>query len=190
MTALRRRLLEDMQVRHLSPHTQRASVNNIAQFARHFGQSPAALGPEEIRTYQVYLTTDRKLAPSSIGLAVSALRFLYAVTLKQAVADRGGDPGAEEAADLAGGAEPRGGGPVSRQRHPPHAPHDPDDVLRGHGPRIGSFRMHARPTDWARRGATLLPSGLVAREAPAAKQGDYPTPVELPDYTERRESAK
>ena len=31
---------------------------------------------------------------------------------------------------------------------------------------------------------------LVAREAPAAKQGDYPTPVELPDYTERRESAK
>ena len=50
MTALRRRLLEDMQVRHLSPHTQRASVKNIAQVARHFGQSPVAWGPEEIRT--------------------------------------------------------------------------------------------------------------------------------------------
>ena len=83
MTALRRRLLEDMQVRQLSPHTQRAYVNNIAQFARHFGQSPAARGPEEIRAYQVYLTTDRKLAPSSIGLAVSALRFLYGVTLNK-----------------------------------------------------------------------------------------------------------
>ena len=47
MTALRRRLLEDMQVRQLSPQTQRAYVNNIAQFARHFGQSPDALGPEE-----------------------------------------------------------------------------------------------------------------------------------------------
>ena len=83
MTALRRRLLEDMQVRQLSPHTQRAYVNNIAQFARYFGRSPDALGPEEIRTYQVYLTTDRKLAPSSIGLAVSALRFLYGVTLNK-----------------------------------------------------------------------------------------------------------
>ena len=84
MTALRRRLLEDMQVRQLSPHTQRAYVNNIAQFARYFGQSPDALGPDEIRTYQVYLTNDRKLAPSSISMAVSALRFLYTVTLTRA----------------------------------------------------------------------------------------------------------
>ncbi len=90
MTALRRRLLEDMQVRQLSPHTQRAYVNNIAQFARPFGQSPDALGPEEIRAYQVYLTTDRKLAPSSIGMAVSALRFLYTVTLTRAGRSGGG----------------------------------------------------------------------------------------------------
>ena len=39
-------------------------------------------GPEEIRAYQLYLTNDRKLAPSSICIAVSALRFLYTVTLK------------------------------------------------------------------------------------------------------------
>ncbi len=84
MTALRRRLLEDIQVRQLSPHTQRAYVNNIAQFARYFGQSPDALGPEEIRAYQLHLTNDRKLAPSSVCMAVSALRFLYMVTLKRA----------------------------------------------------------------------------------------------------------
>ena len=83
MTALRRRLLEDMQVRQLSPHTQRADVNNIAQFARDVGQSPDALGPEAIRAYQVYVTTDRKLAPSSVCMAVSALRLLYRVTLKK-----------------------------------------------------------------------------------------------------------
>ena len=34
--------------------------------------------------WQVYLTNDRKLAPSSICIAVSALRFLYTVTLKKA----------------------------------------------------------------------------------------------------------
>ena len=83
MTSLRQRLLEDMQLRHLSPFTQRAYVASIAQFARHVGRSPADVGPEEIRAYQVYLTTERGLAPSSVGVAVSALRFLYRVTLQQ-----------------------------------------------------------------------------------------------------------
>jgi len=83
MTALRQRMLEDMQVRQLSPYTQRAYVETVARFARHFGRSPADLGPEEIRAYQVYLTTERRLAPSSLVVAVSALRFLYRVTLKQ-----------------------------------------------------------------------------------------------------------
>ncbi len=55
MTALRQRMLEDMQIRNLSPHTQRAYLENVARFARHFHRSPAALGPEEIRTYQVHL---------------------------------------------------------------------------------------------------------------------------------------
>ena len=83
MTALRQRMLEDMQVRQLSPRTQRAYIDNVARFARHFGRSPAGLGPEEIRTYQVYLTTERQLGPSSLVVAVSALRFLYRVTLNQ-----------------------------------------------------------------------------------------------------------
>ena len=65
MTALRQRMLEDMQVRNLSPHTQRAYIENVARFARHFGRSPAALGPDEIRTYQLYLIRERQLAPRS-----------------------------------------------------------------------------------------------------------------------------
>ena len=77
MTSLRQRMLEDMQVRQLSPYTQRAYVETVARFARHFGRSPADLGPEEIRTYQIYLTTERRLAASSLVVAVSALRFLY-----------------------------------------------------------------------------------------------------------------
>ena len=62
MTPLRQRMLEDMQVRNLSPHTQTSYVQHVSRFARHFQQSPAGLGPEEIRAYQVYLTNDRKLA--------------------------------------------------------------------------------------------------------------------------------
>jgi site-specific recombinase XerD len=76
-------MVEDMQVRNLSPHTQRAYVESVARFARYFHRSPADLGPDEIRTYQVYLTCERRLAPSSIEIAVCALRFLYKVTLKK-----------------------------------------------------------------------------------------------------------
>src|SRR6266702_8011611 len=70
-----------MQVRNLSPHTRSTYLLQFSLFARHFHQSPEALGPEEIRSYQVYLTNEKKLAPNSVVIAVSALRFLYRVTL-------------------------------------------------------------------------------------------------------------
>jgi len=76
-------MLEDMQIRNLAAATQRAYLEHVARFARHFGRSPALLGPEEIRAYLVYLTTERQLAPSTIIIAVAALRFLYRVTLRK-----------------------------------------------------------------------------------------------------------
>jgi site-specific recombinase XerD len=76
-------MTEDMQVRNLSPHTQASYVQQVSLFARYFSKSPELLGPEEIRAYQVYLTNERKLATSSILIAVSALRFLYKVTLQR-----------------------------------------------------------------------------------------------------------
>ena len=59
MTTLRRRMMEDMQLRNLSQHTQDAYVQQVSQFARHFNRSPKLLGPEEIRSYQVYLKNER-----------------------------------------------------------------------------------------------------------------------------------
>jgi hypothetical protein len=70
-------MTEDLQIRNLSPHTQKSYLEQVSRFARHFGKSPEALGPEEIRAYQVYLTNEKKLAPGSIVIAVAALRFLY-----------------------------------------------------------------------------------------------------------------
>jgi site-specific recombinase XerD len=73
----------DMQVRNLSPHTQASYLQQVSLFARYFRTSPDALNPEHIRTYQIYLTNEKKLATSSIHTAVAALRFLYRVTLKK-----------------------------------------------------------------------------------------------------------
>jgi integrase/recombinase XerD len=83
MTSLRQRMIEDMQIRNLSAHTQQSYVLQVSLFARHFSKSPEFLGPEQIRAYQIYLTNEKKLATKSILLAIAALRFLYKVTLKK-----------------------------------------------------------------------------------------------------------
>lgn len=83
MTSLRQRMIEDLQVRNLAANTQDCYVRQISLFARYFNQSPELLGPEQIRAYQLYLTNEKKLATGSIVIAVSALRFLYNVTLKK-----------------------------------------------------------------------------------------------------------
>jgi len=83
MTPLRQRMLEDMQVRNLALNTQTSYAQQVSLFARHFNKSPELLGPEDIRSYQVYLTNEKKLATGSILIAVSALRFLYNVSLKK-----------------------------------------------------------------------------------------------------------
>jgi integrase/recombinase XerD len=83
MTVLRQRMTEDMQVRNLSPHTQASYLQQVSLFARYFRTSPDALTPEHIRTYQIYLTNEKKLATNSIHTAVAALRFLYRVTLRK-----------------------------------------------------------------------------------------------------------
>ena len=83
MTALRQRMLEDMKIRNLALNTQDSYLRQVSQFARHFGKSPDLLAQEEIRSYQIYLTQEKKLAPGSVTIAVSALRFLYKVTLRR-----------------------------------------------------------------------------------------------------------
>ncbi|WP_454743904.1 tyrosine-type recombinase/integrase [Cupriavidus necator] len=87
MTPLRERMLHDMQIRNLADNTQKSYLQQVSSFARHFRRSPELLGPEEIRVWQIYLTNERKLAPSSVQLAVGALRFLYRVTLRREWSD-------------------------------------------------------------------------------------------------------
>jgi integrase/recombinase XerD len=83
MTPLRQRMSEDMAIRNLTENTQLSYLQQVSLFARHFKRSPELLGPEEIRAYQVHVTTERKLAPGTLSIIASSLRFLYKVTLKR-----------------------------------------------------------------------------------------------------------
>ena len=81
MTPLRQRMIEDMRVRNYSPKTIRNYVAQVRLFAEYFDRSPASLGIEDIRTYQVYLVQERGLSWSAFNIAVCALRFFYGTTL-------------------------------------------------------------------------------------------------------------
>jgi integrase/recombinase XerD len=83
VSALRQRMIDDMAVRNFAPNTQESYLHQVSLFARYFGKPPEQLGPEEIRAYQIYLTQDRKVAVGTRTVAVSALRFLYGVTLRR-----------------------------------------------------------------------------------------------------------
>jgi len=43
ISPLRRRMIEDMTVRNLSPATQRSYLHAVAKFSRYFGRSPERL---------------------------------------------------------------------------------------------------------------------------------------------------
>jgi site-specific recombinase XerD len=80
MTALRERYIADLRLRNKSPRTIETYVLRVSLFARHFGQSPEVLGPEQVRAYQEHLI-GQQVSWSTFNQAVCALRFLYQVTL-------------------------------------------------------------------------------------------------------------
>ena len=81
MTPLRRRFIDDMSLRNLSPRTIKTYVARVAQFARHFGRSPADLGMAEVRDYLLHLLHHRHVSWSVFNQSQAALRFLYRNTL-------------------------------------------------------------------------------------------------------------
>ena len=80
MTALRKRLIEDMQVRNYSPRTVEAYVAAVAKLAKHFMRSPDQLTNEDLRAFQVHLL-HAKTSWSQFNQIVCGLRFFYRTTL-------------------------------------------------------------------------------------------------------------
>ena len=83
MTPLRQRMLEDMQLRGLAPATQRSYVQAVQQFARSYHKSPDQITEEELRRYFLYLTVEKHAAPSTVTIALCAIKFLFERTLQR-----------------------------------------------------------------------------------------------------------
>lgn len=82
ISPLRRRMIEDMTVRNLSPATQRSYINAVRKFSRFFGRSPDRLDLDDVHTFQVHLVATG-ISWAALNQIVCALRFFYGVTLGQ-----------------------------------------------------------------------------------------------------------
>jgi integrase/recombinase XerD len=82
MKPLRKKMIEDLQIRNRSPQTIDIYVRAVAKFATFHSRSPDQLGPEEVRSYQLHLLK-RGTSWSLFNQTVCALRFLYLVTLRR-----------------------------------------------------------------------------------------------------------
>jgi site-specific recombinase XerD len=83
MTAIRKRMLEELQRRRYSSETIRLYLSAVQHFAKYFGKRPDQLGPEHLRQYQLYLLNERKLAVGSVIARTSALRFFFLKVLRR-----------------------------------------------------------------------------------------------------------
>src|SRR5215469_9185342 len=83
MTALRKRMLEELQRGNYSPTTIRAYLHAVGAFARHFGKSPDKLDQDQLRQYQLHLLHDRKLSVGTIVSQIAALRFFFVKVLRR-----------------------------------------------------------------------------------------------------------
>src|SRR6267154_2602449 len=186
LNPLRRRMIEDMQVRNLSPVTQRCYVHAVAKFARYFNRSPDRLGLTDVRTYQIHLASSG-MSWAGFNVAVCALRFFYGVTLgRSAMVER--IPYARKRRQLPVILSADEGDAISGSGAEPGAPDGADDRLRRRTPGIGGGavedrryrqRPHADPgrTGQGRPGSVCHAVAAAARHAARLLAGDPARPL-------------
>ena len=83
MSALRQKMIEDMQLKGLAVRTQEAYVNAVLQLSRRFKKSPDNIAEEELREYFLYLKNEKRVAESTFSIALCGIKFFYEQTLKK-----------------------------------------------------------------------------------------------------------
>jgi integrase len=82
ISPLRRRLIEDMTIRRLSPRTQYQYIRHVKKFADFLGRSADKATAEDVHRYQLWLASIGMTVPTA-NVAATALRFFFKVTLKR-----------------------------------------------------------------------------------------------------------
>jgi len=82
ISPLRRRMIEDMTIRKLSPKTQQGYIRTIKNLAAFLGRSPDKASFEDVRRFQLHVAQSG-VGTGALNATVTALRFFFRVTLKR-----------------------------------------------------------------------------------------------------------
>jgi integrase/recombinase XerD len=83
MTALRHRMLEDLQLRGLAPRTQQCDIEAVKHLSQHYRRAPDQLNEAELRQYVLSLLHEKQVAESTCRIHLYGIRFLYELTLQR-----------------------------------------------------------------------------------------------------------
>ena len=80
ISPLRQRLIDDMNMRRLSPATQHSYIRDVGRFATFLGRSPDMATADDVRRFQIE-QRDAGVPAPTMNSIVSALRFFFAHTI-------------------------------------------------------------------------------------------------------------
>jgi len=80
---LRLRMIEDMRMRKLNPHTQDGYIRAVRKFTKYLGRSPDTATVEDLRNFQLHLV-DHGISPVTLNATITGLKFFFDITLDRA----------------------------------------------------------------------------------------------------------
>jgi site-specific recombinase XerD len=81
MSALRQKMIEDMQLRGFAVRTQEAYLLAVSQLAKHYHKPPDQIHEEELRQYFLFLKNEKHAARATCTIALCGIKFFFERTL-------------------------------------------------------------------------------------------------------------
>jgi integrase/recombinase XerD len=82
ISPLRQRMIEDMRMRKLAPHTQTGYIRAVRKLTRYLNRSPDTATAEDLRNFQLHLV-DQGTSPITLNASITGLKFFFGVTLER-----------------------------------------------------------------------------------------------------------
>lgn len=83
MSALRQKMIEDMQLHGFAVRTQEAYLLAVRQLAKHYRKSPDQINEDELRQYFLFLKNEKHAARATCTLALCGIKFFFQRTLER-----------------------------------------------------------------------------------------------------------
>ena len=83
MTALRERMIEDLQLHGFAENTEKAYLRAVRQLSTHCKKTPDQITEDELRKYFLYLKNEKGVSQSTMSVAFSGIKFFFLNTLQK-----------------------------------------------------------------------------------------------------------